>query len=269
MHVALDRQLIALAIAVAAWLAGAGKSAAQPPASSAAEELQAAKIVEAGVLARGSVPAEMQRLEKIYRDLESRHPGNQEIANASAEMLWTCGKRSEAVAKWKGIESAEPKNAVVLDHLGGACLTLGDSKGAASYFQRAVAAAPENPALHFDVANVLFLFRHDVDLPETQAFALAAHHFSEASRLAPQNAEFARAYAEVFYALPSPDWRVALAAWEKFRSISPNKDFAFANLARVHMKLGEKDHARACLAQIRSTDFDRLKARLLQRIETE
>jgi hypothetical protein len=51
-------------------------------------------------------------------------------------------------------------------------------------------------------------------------------------------------YAETFYLLPKPDWRVALAAWEKYHVITPQKEFALVNLARVHMKLGEKAAAR-------------------------
>src|SRR5207249_2288799 len=92
--------------------------------------------------------------------------------------------------------------------------------------------------------------------------------FAAASRLAPLNAEYARAYAETFYSVSKPDWNAALTAWQHFAEITPQKDFAQANLARIHIKLGQTDAARACLERIQGTDFQNLKAKLNERLET-
>ena len=69
--------------------------------------------------------------------------------------------------------------------------------------------------------------------------------------------------------MAAPDWRTALRAWQHFYDITPQKDFALLNLARVHMKLGNKEEARTSLSRIQSPEFDRLKTRLGERIETE
>ena len=78
-----------------------------------------------------------------------------------------------------------------------------------------------------------------------------------------------RAYAEIFYSLPKPDWKFALAAWQHFAEISRQQDFVQTNLARVHLKLGQKDAARACLAKVQGADFQQLKEKLSRRLETE
>jgi tetratricopeptide (TPR) repeat protein len=97
----------------------------------------------------------------------------------------------------------------------------------------------------------------------------ALRHFAEAARLEPLNVEYAKAYGDTFYYLQPPDWTTALAAWQHYLEITPHKDFAYSNLARVHMELGQKTEARACLVQIHAPDFDHLKARLNQRIDAE
>ena len=81
--------------------------------------------------------------------------------------------------------------------------------------------------------------------------------------------EYARAYAETFYTIPDPDWRVALQAWQHFYEITPGKDFALLNLARVHMKLGNKPEALATLSKVQAPELEKLKTRLRERIETE
>jgi len=119
----------------------------------------------------------------------------------------------------------------------------------------------------------VFLFRHDLhDGAHPDSDSLldeSLKHFAEASRLEPLNASYARAFAETFYAVPKPDWSEALNAWRQLYEISPQKDCALLNLARVHMKLGNKPEARSSLAEVQDPKYDRMKARLQERIEAE
>lgn len=167
----------------------------------------------------------------------------------------------------------DPRNDLALSRLGEAALELGEVKKAAGFYTRALESAPKNAAYHFDLANIIFLFRFDIldaEAPNAEAMIRRARdHFAEAARLEPLNVEYAKAYANIFYDLKPADWEGALTAWNHFMEISPQKDFGYANLARVHMKLGQKAEARACLAQIHAPDFNRLKARLNERMETE
>ena len=177
------------------------------------------------------------------------------------------------MSEWLAAEQIEPGNATVLDHLGGAFLAAGAVKKSAAYYGQAVASAPGNAAAQFSFANVLFLFRHqllDARQPDAEAvLQRALGHFAAASRLEPLNADYARAYAETFYTMARPDWSAALAAWQHFLEVTPQKDFANTNLARVYMKLGQKTEARSRLNEIHGGDSARLKARLLERIEAE
>lgn len=263
------RQLPALICAALLAATGVRAFAEAASQSTPGQELQAALLLEMTVEADGTSAEELEKLSRVYSELEAKYPEHAAIKNAFAEFLWGKEKHEQAVEKWQAAEKLDPKNAAVLDHLGGAWLGRGEARKAADYFGRAAEADPVSAVHHFNAGNVIFVFRHELDLPEASAFEIATRHFAEASRLAPENADYAQAYAEIFYTVPHPDWSAALAAWKRFRQASPNADFALANLARVHLKLGEKDEARACLAQIQSPTFGRLKSRLLERIEAE
>ena len=261
--------LLTALLAIVSVAANSGTAAQADPASNPQEELRAVKQLETAWHGSGAAIDERAKLDRLYAELEARHPRDAAIKNGRAEFLWSTDRHEAAVAKWREAERLEPTRARVLNHLGGARLASGDVREALRYFTRASAAEPANPLYHFNVANVAFLFRHDLGETEENLLATAARHFAEASRLAPGDAEYVRAYAELFYSMPQPDWRTALAAWQRYRDLSPNKAFALLNLARVHMKLGEKAEARACLALVEGREFERLKTRLSERIDRE
>jgi tetratricopeptide (TPR) repeat protein len=152
-------------------------------------------------------------------------------------------------------------------------VAAGEVKKAVEYYARAIHSVPNNADYHFNYANVVFLFRHDLHdatHPDSNGrITEALQHFAEATRLQPTNADYARAFAETFYSIPQPDWHEALKAWQHLYDLSAEKDFALLNIARVHLKLGNKPEARAALAQVQDPKFARLKGRLSERIETE
>jgi tetratricopeptide (TPR) repeat protein len=241
--------------------------------SPARDELRAAEMLATALLARQAGKEEMQKMERIYADLVAKYPKDALVKNDQAAFLWSIGAHARAVEAWLAAEKLDPNNAEVLDHLGGSFLAGGHVKKAAGYYARATANAPENAAYHFNYANVAFMFRHELlDTANADSAAVlrrALSHFAQATRLQPLNADYARAYAETFYTVADPDWAEALKAWQHVYEISPGKDFALLNLARVHMKLGNKPEARETLARIQDSKFDRLKARLRERIEAE
>jgi len=250
-----------------------GANSQTPPAPSIAGELSAAKLVEFQLAARNADAQEWSKLEKIYSDLDAQYPDNAAVKSDWAQFLWDRGEKRPAMEKWEAVAKMDPKNAPALSSLGNGYLEMGELKQAAACFTRASESAPANASYHYDLANVVFLFRHDLldtEAPdESRMIQRALSHFAEAARLEPLNVEYAKAYGDTFFYLQPPDWTTALAAWKHYLEITPHKDFAYSNLARVHMKLGEKTEARACLAQINGPEFDHLKARLNQRIDTE
>jgi tetratricopeptide (TPR) repeat protein len=244
-----------------------------PSASTVADELHAAKLMEAALFARQRGGDAEQKLAKIYEDLDAKHPRSADVKNARAEFLWSIGERQHATDEWEAACRLEPANATVLGHLGDCQLATGDVKKSAAFYTRAVTAEPGNAAHHFALANVIFMFRHelhDATAPDEAAVLdRALSHFAQASRIEPLNLEYARAFAETYYNLPKPDWNAALAAWQHVLDISREKDFALMNMTRVHMHLGQKTEARDCLAKVHGPAFERMKTRLLERIANE
>jgi tetratricopeptide (TPR) repeat protein len=266
MHANSQRQLSALLVALGLGLTRtAGAVSGHPP----DQALSAVETLAHAALARDGNAAERAHVHQLFAALEKEHPRDSRVKNAYAEFLWDCGENDAAVRRWRDAAALDPRNAIVLNHLGAAHLRAGDARAAFRCFTDASSAEPTNPLYHFNLANVAFLFRHDLGIAEEKAFALALEHFADASQRAPTDVEYARAYAEAFYTVPDADWCTALAAWQHYYELTPKKDFALLNLARVHMKLGQKAEARDCLSRVTGQEFARIKTRLNERIDRE
>jgi tetratricopeptide (TPR) repeat protein len=274
MHTNPLSQLGGLIFATVATLFAAGNmDAASDKPRHDEDRLGAARLLESLLSSRAATDQQWVKLDESFRELRAKYPKDPKVLNAYASFLWEHGQMDRAEALWREAAKVDPNGAETLAGLGAAALAGGEVRKAASCYTRASAAAPDDPRLHFDLANVLFLFRHqllDASLPDADAvIGRALKHYSEACRLAPANVDFARGYAETFYGLPKPDWEAALLAWHHLLEISPKPDFALANLATVHLRLGHKDTAREFVAKMMSPEFAVRKARLAERIERE
>lgn len=262
MHDVRNRQQPLLAAALF-WAVSTGCAEPAGP----VQDLAAVKAREAALLAREAGPDEWKKLGDDYAALVKKHPNDAAIRNARADWLWGMNDHDGALREWLAAEKIDPKNAAVLNHLAGTYLAMGEPRESLAFFLRASEAEPGNASTHFSAANVACVFRHDVGRTEDEAFTLALKHYAEAHRLAPLNAEYARGYAETFYMVGNPDWQTAVQVWRDYLNLMPEKNFALLNLARVHINLGETEKARACLAQVTGTEYDRLKNRLTARID--
>ena len=243
-------------------------------ADSAADDLQAAQLLENAALTRfqnSADRAELEKVTQVYATLVQKYPRDANVREAYGAFLWQIERHNEAVAQWLAGENLDPKNAAIAFRLGDAFLAIGDVKKAVAYLARASELAPKNARHHFDLGNALYLFRHqliDVKMPSDDAVALRAmEEFQSATKLEPFNVEFAKAYADAFYTVRAPDWSLAQQAWKHFLEISPDKDFAYTNLARVSLKMGHTSEARDFLHRITRKDFDRVKDRLTEQLE--
>ena len=234
-----------------------------------ARELLELKHLEGQLLEEKADEREWKKLEARYAALIERNPKNVPVREARGIFLWSRNEHEGAIREWLAAVRLEPRNVVMLDRVAGAYLEVGDPRTALEYYLRATEGAPGNAQSHFGAANIASLFRHSVGRTEEQCFDLAIKHFAEAHRLSPQNREYARGYAELFYTLPNPDWQAALAAWKSYLNLASEKSFAYTNLARVHMKLGDAKSARDCLKQVTGVEYEKVKNRLLARIDAE
>ncbi len=198
--------------------------------------------------------------EKFVRE----HPESVAARLAYAEFLAGHGEMRAAILQWRTAQLLDPANAAIANSLGGAYLRMGQAADSAREFQRATEIAGEVAAYHYNLANVEFMLRRDltaawhIETPALLQRALA--EFREASRLSPNDLEYARGYAETFYGLPDPDWTEA--AWKHVLALSAEPDFACLQLARVSLKLGHKEQARGFLDRINDPRHDGLKRKL-------
>jgi tetratricopeptide (TPR) repeat protein len=220
----------------------------------------APKAVEA--LANPNVTAkERLRVEQIYYQLVRDNPQSVPAQNATAAFLWKNGNAAAGIEHWRTAQRLDPENGEAASSLGGAYLRMGRVPEAAEQFLLAVRSENDNPDYHFDLGNVEFVLRHDLTaawkIDSAELLQRALFQFREASRLAPMDLEYARAYAETFYGMPNPDWEEAQVAWQHYLELSTNRNrnFAYLQLARVSVKQRKKAQALSFLDKI--SDFSR------------
>ena len=234
-------------------------------------EIKAAhKAAEA--LANPNVTAkERLRVEQIYYQLVRNNPQSVPAQNALAAFLWKSGKAEAAVEHWRTAQRLEPENAEAASSLGGAYLRIGRVREAAEQFLLAVRSESNNPDYHFDLGNVEFMFRSDLTaawkIDSAELLQRALFQFREASRLAPTDVEYARAYAETFYGMPNPDWKEAQNAWQHYLALSTNRNFAYLQLARVSLKQRKKAEALSFLNKISDPSYFQVKEKLRKQAE--
>ncbi len=213
-----------------------------------------------------ALDAAEQHAKTPFEKQVQQHPDSAAAHLAYAEFLADHGQMRAAVSHWRIAQMFDPANAAIANSLGGAYLRMGRAAQSADQFQRAVDRASDVAAYHYNLANVEFLLRRDLtaawQIDTAVLLRRALAEFREASRLSPNDMEYARGYAETFFGLPDPDWAEAAAAWQHVLKLSPQRDFAYLQLARVSLKRGDKNEARKFLDQIQDARHDGLKKKL-------
>ena len=223
-------------------------------------------------LANPNVTAkERLRVEQMYYQLVRDNPQSVAAHNALAAFLWKNGEAELAVEHWQAAQRLEPKNGEAANSLGGAYLSIGRVREAAEQFLLAVRSEGGNPDYHFDLGNVEFIFRSDLTaawkIDAAELLQRALFQFREASRLAPTDLEYARAYAETFYGMLNPDWEEAQRAWQHYLELSTNRNFAYLQLARVSLKRHKKTEALSFLDKISDPAYSEVKEKLRKQAE--
>lgn len=210
--------------------------------------------------------ASEQREQLRHEKFLQEHPDSAAAHISYADFLSEHNNLRAAIAHWRTAQQLDSENAAIANALGGAYLRMGNAASSAAEFARAIGLDRNNAAYHSNLANVEFMLRHDltaawrIEMPEVLGRALK--EFREASRLSPNDMEYARAYAETFYGIPDANWAEAEAAWKHVLSLSPRSDFVYLHLARVSLKRGDAEGARQFLNKIVDVRHDGLKRKL-------
>jgi len=234
-------------------------------------EIKSAHKAAAALANRNVTAKERLRVEQIYYQLVRDHPQSVPAQNALAAFLSKNGKLEAAVEHWRTAQRLQPDNGEAANSLGGAYLRMLRIREAAEQFLLAVHCESDNPDYHFDLANVEFIFRRDLTaawkIDSAELLRRALFEFREASRLAPTDLEYARAYAETFYGMPNPDWKEAQVAWQHYLELSTDRNFAYLHLARVSVKRHKKAEALSFLDKVSGSSYSEVKEKLRKQAE--
>jgi Flp pilus assembly protein TadD len=233
-------------------------------------DLQAADLIVTSTLSQSPDAAALQRVDKVFADLETKYPKSAAVRDMHGSYLWSAGRKREAFATYREAEQRDGANADICLHLGTCFMEDGDTARAAGYFEEAAALAPADALLHANLGNTLYLFRHQLATPqhpEEAVIAGALRELKTAADLEPQSLGYAKGYAETFYSLPSPRWADAIVAWRHVYDISPAKDYAAINLARISILTGDRGEARRYLAKVTKEEFQPLKKKLEAKLQ--
>jgi tetratricopeptide (TPR) repeat protein len=209
----------------------------------------------------------------MYYQLVRDNPQSVPAQNALAAFLWENGSAEAGIEHWRTAQRLDPENGEAANSLGGVYLRMGQAREAAEQFLLAVRSDNNNPDYHFNLGNVEFVLRHDLTaawkIDSAELLQRALFQFREASRLAPMDLEYARAYAETFYGMPNPDWKEAQVAWQHYLELSTNRDrnFAYLQLARVSLKRHKKGEALSFLDKISDSSYFEVKEKLRKQAE--
>ncbi len=242
-----------------------------PAPQAGVEQLQAIAAIEA-LLPEDAGPPEIRKLDTLYLEYIRSHPSDARGYSLHGAFLAARKEPKRAMVQLQRAIALQPKVAEYHLQFASASMLAGESVPAILAYRAAVALAPQDAQLHADLATHLALFRRDlveaaVDASETAVLEEALAHYAKAASLAPGNAELWRAYAESFQYFPSPDLDAATKAWEAFLALTPDKDFARLQLARVAIQRKDGPSATAHLAAIQDSRFFVVRDKLAKKAE--
>lgn len=218
-----------------------------------------------------------QRVDSVrheYEDFLLRYPNYVNGHIAFGSFLNDVHEEDEAVAQWDTARLLAPTNPAPWNNLANYYGERGPIKKAFEYFQKAIDLDPGQSVYYHNLAMLIYVFRPDAEeyyhLNETQVFDKALVLYRKAVRLAPDNFIFYSDYAMSFYGTRPPRWQDGLEAWTGALKVTHDeleRQGVYIHLARINIKLGHFDAARANLAAVNAPQYSSLKRKLTQNLD--
>lgn len=214
-----------------------------------------------------------------FESLSRRFPNSALVLYFYADFLRAGGENARAeelLLRAEKIDGAFPPLKFLLAET---LAAQGRAEDAFPRFSDAVRLDPGDAAYHAAFGEFLTdsrerLLEKEIFRSRAELDAAVQQEFLAASAVEPENLNFLRRYAESFYDVENPDWRRALAAWERLRKKIPQEEKAASaplislHRARALAELGRIDEAYTLLRE--SAEFpalERSRRRVLEIIK--
>ncbi len=217
-----------------------------------------------------------QRLDGIkneYQDFIALHPKHLNVRLAFGSFLNDSHDEEGACAQWETARQLAPSNSAAWNNLANYYGHHSPVKKAFEYYGKAIELDPAEPVYYQNLAATVYLFRSAAGeyyhLDERQVFDKSLSLYRQAVKLDPDNFALFTDYAKTFYGTNPPRWKDGLAAWTEGLKVAHDdreREEVFIHLARIHLKLGDYDEARADLAMVTNADNAALKTRLTRNL---
>jgi len=214
-------------------------------------------------------------IKKEYQDFIDRHPKHVNARLAFGSFLLDNNDDDGAFKQWDTARQLDPNNPAAWDDLGNYYLAShsGQIKKVFECYDKAIELDPGQSVYYHNLAVSVYMYRKDAEeyyhLDETQTFDKALALYRQAIKLDPDNFILFSDYAECFYGTNPPRWKDGLAAWTEALKIAHDdgeREGVCIHLARIHLKLGEYDQAKADLNAVTNTNYAELKTRLTRNL---
>jgi tetratricopeptide (TPR) repeat protein len=219
-----------------------------------------------------------QRLDGIkreYQDFIDRNPKHIKARLAFGSFLNDNSDEEGAFAQWDAARQLDPANPAAWDNLGNyyAFGHHGLVKKAFECYDKAIELNAGESVYYHNLAVTVYMYRKDAGeyyhLEEQQIFDKALALYRQAIKLDPDNFILFTDYAESFYGTNPPRWKDGLEAWTEALKIARNdaeREGVYIHLARIHLKLGDFDQARANLDVVTNANYAEFKGRLTRNL---
>lgn len=215
----------------------------------------------------------LEGVKKEYQDFIELHPNHLNVRLAFGTFLSDSHDEEGAYAQWETARQLAPSNSAAWNNLANYYGHRGPVKKAFEYYGKAIELNPAEPVYFQNLATTVFLFRADArefyHLNEQQVFDKSLSLYRQAIKLDPDNFALITDYAKSFYGINPPRWKDGLAGWTEALKVAHDdgeREEVCIHLARIHLKLGDYDEARANLAVVTNASNAAFKTRLTRNL---
>ena len=178
--------------------------------------------------------------------------------------------RKKANQVFMKANNIDPNIALLKQQIGNYLAEEGAFEFALPYFLSAIELSPETALYHFQLGEILYTFKgayiadkvFTIKTLEKQMLSA----FKRAAELEPANRDFQYRYAESFYDIDSPDWKLALGLWGDLEDSATEQaqvDIIRLHQARVFIEMGDDRSARALLNAVDRPVLEQSRRKLL------